>query len=146
MGLLADAALDAGGEVIGVIPRHLDEIEVGHHTVTKLHVVDNMHVRKELMFRLSDGFVILPGGLGTLDETFEIITWKQLHLHDKPVVIVNTDGYWTPLLDLIDHISAKGFMRDGREPFFRVVDSVDEVLPTLAAAPEPQIAPEIDRI
>ncbi len=146
MGLLADAALDAGGEVIGVIPRHLDEIEVGHHTVTKLHVVDNMHVRKELMFRLSDGFVILPGGLGTLDETFEIITWKQLHLHDKPVVIVNTDGYWTPLLDLIDHISAKGFMHDGREPFFRVVDSVDEVLPALAAAPEPQIAPEIDRI
>ncbi len=146
MGLLADAALDAGGEVIGVIPRHLDEIEVGHHTVTKLHVVDNMHVRKELMFRLSDGFVILPGGLGTLDETFEIITWKQLGMHNKPIVIVNDGGYWSALDTLIRHMETEGFVGTDLRGLYQVVDSVDQVLDTLAAQPGSAIQTDPERL
>ena len=100
--------------MVGVIPRHLHAREVGHPRVTQLHVVDNMHVRKELMFRESDAFAVLPGGLGTMDETFEIITWKQLGLHDKPIIIVNIQDYWSPFLALFDHIAEKGFA--GPEP------------------------------
>lgn len=102
MGAAADAAMAAGGEVIGVIPGFLHDAEVGHHGVTRLEVVDSMHVRKMRMFDLSDAFCILPGGLGTLDETFEIMTWRQLQLHDKPIVLANLDGFWDPLLTLLE--------------------------------------------
>src|ERR1700687_244226 len=100
MGLVADAALAEGGRVTGIIPMHLHDREVGHTGLTELVVVDNMHNRKRRMFELADAFAVLPGGLGTLDETLEIITWKQLGLHDKPVVIVDVAGYWTPLIEL----------------------------------------------
>lgn len=146
MGILADAALAAGGSVFGVIPSHLDEIEIGHPKVTELRVVDNMHARKELMFRESDAFAILPGGLGTMDETFEILTWRQLGLHDKPIIIVNAGAYWTPLLDLFDHISANGFARDGLGDLYTVVESVEAVLPAIEAAPEPAVATRIERL
>ena len=96
MGVIADAALKNGSKVIGVIPEHLQSKEVGHHGISELRVVPNMHERKELMFQLSDAFVILPGGFGTLDETFEMITWRQLRLHDKPIVLLDIDGYWAP--------------------------------------------------
>lgn len=146
MGILADAVMAAGGSVFGVIPKHLHDIEVGHPSVTELRIVDNMHVRKELMFRESDAFAILPGGLGTMDECFEILTWRQLSLHDKPIIIVNEGAYWTPLLNFFDHISANGFARDGLGDLYTVVDSVEAVLPAIAAEHEPRVASQIERI
>src|SRR5882724_11747956 len=103
MGLVANAALEAGGRVIGIIPAHLHDAEIGHSGVSELIVVGSMHERKQRMFEMSDAFAVLPGGLGTLDEAFEIITWKQLSLHDKPVVILDVAGYWAPLVALIEH-------------------------------------------
>lgn len=137
MGLVADAVLAGGGRVTGIIPGHLHDQEVGHTGISELIVVDNMHERKKRMFDLSDAFVVLPGGLGTLDETFEIVTWRQLRLHDKPLVIVNVQGYWTPLRALIDHAIASGFAPAQAHGFVDFVDTVDEVLAVLAAAPEP---------
>jgi hypothetical protein len=133
MGLVADAALAAGGEVTGIIPRHIEELEVAHQTLSELIVVETMHERKRMMVDRAQGFVVLPGGLGTLDETFEILTWKQLSLHHHPVVILNVDGYWDPLIALVRHAAAEGFVRPQHAHLFRVVASVEEVLPALAA-------------
>ena len=138
MGLMADAALASGGRVTGIIPIHLHDREVGHPGLSELVVVDNMHDRKRRMFELADAFAVLPGGLGTLDETLEIITWKQLGLHDKPVVLVDVAGYWTPLIELFDHIVAAGFAERRSLRLYRVVPRVDDVLGALASAPEPQ--------
>ena len=135
MGLVADAALAAGGEVVGIIPRHIEEMEVAHQTLTELLVVETMHERKRMMVDRAQGFVVLPGGLGTLDETFEILTWKQLSLHHHPVVILNVDGYWDPLLELIRHAAAKGFVRPEHAKLFRAVAKVEDVLPALMAEP-----------
>jgi uncharacterized protein (TIGR00730 family) len=137
MGLVADAVLAGGGRVTGIIPGHLHDQEVGHSGVSELIVVDNMHERKKRMFDLSDAFVVLPGGLGTLDETFEIVTWRQLKLHDKPLIIVNVGGYWAPLAALIDHAVSSGFAPPHAHSFYSLVDDVEAVLPALAAAPEP---------
>ena len=136
MGLVADAVLAGGGEVVGIIPRFLDQVEVGHSGVSRLVVTENMHERKEKMAELSDAFLILPGGLGTLDETFEILTWKQLQLHDKPVVIADIDGYWKPLTELIDSMIAENYARPENRDLFRVVASVEEVLPALDEMPK----------
>ena len=135
MGTLADAVLDAGGEVIGIIPRFLDEYEIGHRDVTQLEVVDSMHERKARMAQLSDGFVVLPGGLGTLDETFEIVTWKQLQLHHRPIVVVDLGGYWRPLRELIDAIVHSNYARPENVALLRYVDKIDDVLPALAEMP-----------
>lgn len=142
MGIVADAALAAGGAVVGIIPEHIQVLEVEHTALTELLVVDSMHTRKRAMVDRSDAFVVLPGGLGTLDETFEILTWKQLRLHDKPVVVVDVDGYWAPLAGLIDHMIAEGFCQPGHRELFRVVRQVDEVYAALAAAPPPLLPPE----
>lgn len=139
MGIIANAALQAGGKVIGVIPRHLDREEVGHRGIAELHVVETMHERKALMFQLSDAFAVLPGGLGTLDETFEMMTWRQLGLHDRPVVLVNQNDYWNPLLALLHHIAAAGFAQRGLFDLFTPVDRIDAVIPTIRALPEAQI-------
>jgi uncharacterized protein (TIGR00730 family) len=135
MGLAADAALSADGEVVGIIPDFLQDLELGHNGCTELIVTDSMHSRKQKMAELADGFAILPGGLGTLDEAFEIITWRQLRLHDKPVVIVDVDGYWQPLRALIDRIAEDNYMRPEQQGLFRLVDSIEDVLPTLRAMP-----------
>jgi len=124
MGELADATMRHGGEVIGIIPGHLQSSEVGHSGITELKVVDNMHTRKKLMFDLSDAFAVLPGGFGTLDELFEIITWRMLSLHDKPIVVVNVDGYWDPFDRLIDHLIEHGFARESARQHFSVVNSI----------------------
>ncbi|MFP6748349.1 MAG: TIGR00730 family Rossman fold protein [Alphaproteobacteria bacterium] len=137
MGALADAVLEAGGAVTGVIPRHLQDWEVGHEGLTELHVVDTMHGRKQLMFELSDGFVALPGGIGTLDETLEIMTWRQLRLHDKPLVILDQGGFWQPLQALLEAVVASGFADPGIADYYTLVRSVDEVFAALAAAPPP---------
>ena len=146
MGILADAALSAGGEVIGIIPEHLEAREVGHDAVTRLEVVESMHSRKARMCELADAFCVLPGGLGTLDETFEIITWKQLGLHDKPVVLVNLDGYWTPLLDLIAHQVEAGYVRPRDAALFTVVEDPRGVFDAIARAPEPAIPDAVPRL
>lgn len=137
MGIAADAAIAAGGEVVGIIPEHIQSAEIEHTGLTELHVVDSMHTRKRMMVERSDAFVILPGGLGTLDEAFEILTWKQLQLHDKPIVIADVDGYWRPLLGLIDHMVAQGFARIDRSALYRVADHVDGVFEALGAMPDP---------
>jgi uncharacterized protein (TIGR00730 family) len=131
MGLVADATLAAGGSVIGVIPRHIQEMEVAHQTLTELIVVDTMHERKRIMAERSEAFLILPGGLGTLDEAFEILTWKQLGLHCRPVVIVNLDGYWEPLLALFRHAVREGFIRPEHAELFDEVADIDGILPVL---------------
>lgn len=111
MGAVADGALSQNGEVIGVIPKSLMEKELGHGGVTELHVVTSMHERKQMMVDLSDGFIALPGGFGTLDELFETLTWLQLSFHDKPVGLLNVGGFFDGLIEFIDHMSRRGFLK-----------------------------------
>jgi uncharacterized protein (TIGR00730 family) len=110
MGELADAVLAGGGEAIGVIPGRLVDRELAHARLTELHVVETMHERKALMAELSDAFVVLPGGAGTLDEFFEALTWRQLGLHSKPLALLDVEGFFEPLLTLADHLVAEGFV------------------------------------
>lgn len=135
MGLLADSAIDEGGTVIGIIPHFLDELEVGNQRCAELIRTPNMHERKSKMAELSDAFVILPGGLGTLDETFEILTWRQLGLHDKPIVVVDVDGYWAPLRTMVTHMANERYTAQEHLDLLTFVDSVEDVVPTLAKAP-----------
>lgn len=111
MGIIANAMLQAGGSVTGVIPRALGDREIAHSELTELHVVDSMHERKSLMAVLADGFVALPGGFGTLEEIIEVLTWGQLQFHEKPCGLLNVAGYFDPLLAWCDHASAEGFVR-----------------------------------
>lgn len=110
MGVLADAALQAGGTVTGVIPRFLDDKEVGHHGVTDLRVVETMHERKMLMADLADAFLVLPGGIGTLEEVVEMLSWSQLGLHRKPIGLLDVNGFWGPLVALLDHMTSEQFV------------------------------------
>jgi len=146
MGTLADATLAAGGRVVGIIPEHLHDAEVGHTGLSELIVVASMHERKRRMFERADAFAVLPGGLGTLDETLEIITWKQLGLHDKPIVLINLGGYWNPLLRLVDHAIEHRFARSAVGQLFGTVGGVEELLPALGAAPAPAVAPHGERV
>lgn len=139
MGIVADSALQAGGDVIGIIPEHIQNREVEHHGLTELHIVDSMHERKQMMVDRSDAFFVLPGGLGTMDETFEILTWKQLSLHDKPVVVVNAHGYWDPLAGLIDHIVESGFAYEEDRARLKFAASVDDALALLEKEPDSKI-------
>jgi uncharacterized protein (TIGR00730 family) len=136
MGAVADASLAAGGEVIGIIPQHLQQAELGHRGLTELKIVDDMHTRKRMMFDLSQAFVVLPGGMGTLDETFEIITWRQLGMHDKPIILVNHNDYWKPFLTLVDHVIDHGFARSATRQLFSVVGSVGRLIDMLEAEPQ----------
>src|SRR5690349_11068043 len=111
MGAIADAVLAAGGEAIGVIPEHLMTREIGHKQLTKLHIVHSMHERKAMMADLSDAFIALPGGFGTFEEFFEVVTWSQLGLHLKPCGLLNVDGFYDPLLRFVDHATAERFIR-----------------------------------
>jgi uncharacterized protein (TIGR00730 family) len=139
MGIVADAALKAGAEVIGIIPEHIRAQEVQHTGLTKLHVVPDMHTRKRMMVESSDAFVILPGGLGTLDEVFEILTWKKLKLHNKPIIIFNQNGYWDPFLALIDRAIGEGFAAPSDRALFRVAATIPEMLDVLALNGTPQM-------
>ena len=131
MGLVADSVMQNGGQVTGIIPHFLDQLEVGHPGLTELIKTENMHDRKMRMAELSDGFIVLPGGLGTLDETFEILTWKQLKLHDKPIVILNTEGYWDHLIELIHHQVAENFAKQAHLDLFTVATSAEEAITQL---------------
>ena len=141
MGLVADGALEKGAKVVGIIPEHIEEREVQHDNLTEMHVVDTMHIRKAMMVERSQAFVILPGGLGTLDELFEILTWKQLGLHDKPIVIVNMNGYWSKFIELTQGLASAGFMREGDLGLYQVVDSVEDVPHALKTAPKEKFDP-----
>lgn len=146
MGAVAEGAQSAGGRVIGIIPQHLEKLEAGNRGITEYLVVDSMHARKQLMAERSDAFCALPGGLGTLDETFEIITWRQLKLHDKPVILANIDGFWDPLIHLVEHQTTEGYLRGGSTGLFHVVERVDQVLDCAASAPRPTLPDKIERM
>jgi uncharacterized protein (TIGR00730 family) len=131
MGVLADAALAADGEVIGVIPGFLKDRELAHPRLSRLEVVNSMHSRKQRMLELSDVVVALPGGIGTLDELVEAVTWAQLGLHAKPIWLLNQDSYWQPLLDLCQHFEATGFAHGRLLAQLRVCSTVDEFMDAL---------------
>jgi hypothetical protein len=135
MGLLANAVLSAGGTVIGIIPKRLLDAEVAHLGVSELVVVDSMHDRKRQMAERADAFAVLPGGIGTLDEFFEIVSWKQLSLHEKPILLVDIGDYWAPLRALLDHIVVNGFARPQTRGLVRVVPSVSALMAALSEEP-----------
>ena len=133
MGMLADAALEAGGEVIGVIPEQLVGWEVAHHDITRLEVVANMHERKARMFDLSDGFIALPGGFGTLDEMFEMLTWRQLGLGDKPCAFLDVDGFYAPLIAMMDRMVEERFLHQDQRRDLWHGDDIDDLFAWMRA-------------
>ncbi|PKQ11727.1 MAG: TIGR00730 family Rossman fold protein [Alphaproteobacteria bacterium HGW-Alphaproteobacteria-1] len=134
MGVVARAAQAAGGETMGVIPEHLVRREVGKRDLTRYVVTETMHERKKVMFMNSHAVVVLPGGAGSLDEFFEVLTWRQLGLHEKPIFLLNTEGYWTPLMQLINHVIAQGFADDSLRGFVHSVETVQDLNTALRAA------------
>jgi hypothetical protein len=132
--------------VTGIIPSRLRDAEVAHRGVTELIVVDSMHERKRLMAERADAFAILPGGIGTLDETFEIVSWKQLRLHDKPILLVDIAGYWAPLRTLLDHVIDKGFARPQTRRLLQVVPNISALMAALAEEPAASRETDIEHI
>jgi uncharacterized protein (TIGR00730 family) len=146
MGALADAALEAGGEVIGIMPRHLVDREVAHTGLTELRVVASMHERKALLAELSDGFLAMPGGLGTLEELFEIWTWGQLGLHRKPYGLLQVEGFFTPLLAFLDHAVATGFIRAENRAMLVVDADPATLISRMESVPLPDVPRWLDRL
>jgi len=128
MGRVARSVQAGGGKTFGVIPVHLMEMEVGKKDLTAFVVTETMHERKKVMFMNADAVVVLPGGAGTLDEFFEVLTWRQLGLHRKPIILLNVDGYWDPLLSMLDHIVERGFADNATRAFVQTADDVASVL------------------
>ena len=133
MGAVADATLAAGGSVVGVIPESLMNLEVGHAGLTELHVVQTMHQRKQMMAERSHAFIAMPGGIGTFEELFEVWTWRHLAYHDRPIGLLDTEGYWAPMLQFLHHSVAEGFMGDDQMAMLHSDDQVERLLDTLAA-------------
>ncbi|HEX7299354.1 MAG TPA: TIGR00730 family Rossman fold protein [Solirubrobacteraceae bacterium] len=131
MGAVADAARAAGGEVVGIIPQQIFDLEIGHTGLDDLRVVSSMHERKALMAELSDAFVALPGGIGTLEELFEVYTWAQLGIHAKPLALLDVAGYYRPLAAFLDHAVAERFLRPDTRAMLAVADDLDGLLETL---------------
>ncbi|QOD85093.1 TIGR00730 family Rossman fold protein [Chromobacterium haemolyticum] len=144
MGVAADAALAAGGKVIGVIPEFLKAKEVAHTGLTEIHVTETMHQRKALMAELSDGFIALPGGFGTFDELFEILTWGQLSLHGKPVGLLDAAGYYQPLHLMMEHAVTEGFARPGNMDLFRINEDLPALLSDMRAYQPREVAKWLD--
>jgi uncharacterized protein (TIGR00730 family) len=144
MGALADAALAVGGEVIGVMPQHLVDREIAHVNLTELKIVESMHERKALMAALSDGFVVLPGGVGTLEEFFEVWTWGQLGLHAKPYGLLNVAGYFSPLLTFLDHAVEQRFIRREHREMLVVDTDATRLLARLDEHRSPAVPKWID--
>ncbi len=132
MGLAAREAISSGGRVVGIIPEHLDEVEIAQTGLSELHVVADMHTRKRMMFDRSDAFIVLPGGLGTLEEFLEMLTWKQLGLHDKPIYLLNHKGYWDPLIKLFDRVTDQGFATLSNLALFQTVDDLESIFEDIA--------------
>jgi uncharacterized protein (TIGR00730 family) len=139
MGQLADAVLEGGGEVEGVIPKSLLDKEIAHDGLTRMHVVDSMHARKSMMAVLSDGFIAMPGGFGTLEEIIEILTWAQLRFHEKPCGLLNVHGYFDNLLSFLDHAEAEGFLRPAHRAMLLVRKTPTDLLRCLESYMPPTI-------
>ncbi len=133
MGAVAQAAQEGGGATFGVIPVHLMAREAARRDLGRLVITENMHERKKVMFMNSDAIVVLPGGAGSLDEFFEVVTWRQLGLHAKPIYLLNTEGYWDPLIQLFDHVVTHGFAEPQMRGYFTSLATVDELLEALRA-------------
>ena len=146
MGAVADATLAAGGQVVGVIPDSLMKLEVGHGGLTALHVVDSMHQRKQLMAERSDAFIAMPGGIGTFEELFEVWTWRHLGYHDRPLGLLDTEGYWAPLVAFLKHSVAEGFMGDDQIAMLLIDDNIDRLLDALATGQRERSEPDFGRI
>jgi uncharacterized protein (TIGR00730 family) len=140
MGALAESALAAGGEVIGIMPKHLVDREVAHTGLTRLHVVDSMHARKALLNELSDGFLAMPGGLGTMEELFEIWTWGQLGLHRKPYGLFEVNGFFAPLLTFLDHAVGEGFIARVNRDLLTVDEDPAQLVTRMEAVVPPALA------
>ncbi|PTV97295.1 hypothetical protein C8J27_101407 [Rhodobacter aestuarii] len=134
MGEVARAAQEAGAETFGVIPEHLFRLEVGKRDLNTFIVTENMHERKKVMHMNSDAVVVLPGGAGSLDEFYEVLTWRQIGLHEKPIYLLNTEGYWNPLLALNDHVVAEGFASASLLDMVQVIDTVEALETALDTA------------
>ncbi len=134
MGALARAVMVGGGRTLGVIPEFLSKAEVKMTGLTELIVTQSMHERKQLMFERSDAFVALPGGIGTLEELVEMLTWAQLGRHNHPIILANLNGFWDPLVTLLDHMIQQKFMHSNIRRFYGVVDKVEDILPRIEAA------------
>lgn len=137
MGILAESAMEHQGHVLGFMTEFLDEYEGANHQITELHVVSSMHERKQKMFEHSDAFLILPGGFGTLDEVFEMLTWKQVGLHKKGIFFLNINNYWRPLFDTFtQHMIDNGFVREQDKKLFHIVDDLSDLMPILHHYPK----------
>jgi len=145
MGAVADAALAAGGKAIGVLPDFLRRKELAHPRLTELHVVDSMHERKARMAELSDGFIALPGGMGTLEELFEIITWAQLGLHAKPCGLLNVHRYYDPLIEFVSRMADEGFIKDKHKGLVLAADTPEEMLAAMRAFEPIRVQKWVDR-
>ena len=145
MGAVANSALLEGGTVIGVIPKSINS-KVGHKSLTELHVVENMHERKTKMFELSDGFIGLPGGIGTLEEIFEILTWAQLGFHSKPCGILNINGYFNQLLQFLEHSVHQQFLKEGHKNMLIVANEPEEILQKFKSYEAPKINKWIENV
>ncbi|SOE21897.1 hypothetical protein SAMN06298216_2348 [Spirosomataceae bacterium TFI 002] len=138
MGIIADAVLEEGGKVVGIIPNFLDDLEVGHKSLTELHKVETMHERKALMEKLCDGIITLPGGFGSMDELFEILSWSQLGLHQKPVGLLNLNGFYDHILAQLDHMVAEGFLKQVNRDILQVSDTIEGLYAKMESyVPEP---------
>jgi uncharacterized protein (TIGR00730 family) len=142
MGIVAETALKSGAKVTGIITEYLRDREVQQENLTELQVVPNMHVRKATMFDKADAFLVLPGGLGTVDEVFEVLTWKQLGIHNKPVVFFNQNGFWDPAIRLVENIVAKGFAPQNNLLIYHVATTPEQILDILGAPPDPFVSAE----
>jgi uncharacterized protein (TIGR00730 family) len=132
MGVVADSVMSEGGQAIGFITQTLHDFEIGHDGLTELHIVDSMHERKRLMFEHSDAIIVLPGGFGTLDEVIEVITWRQIRLHTKPIVILNINEYWTNLFDtFVSHMIQNGFVQPAHRDIYYLAPSIEDIMPYL---------------
>lgn len=127
MGASANGCLSEGGYVIGVFPTILQGIEAEHHGLSEHYILGTMHARKQMMFDKSDAFIILPGGFGTMDETFEVITWRQLHMHQKPIILYNYQGYWDKWVEMTEHFLKHGFASERTKSMYTVANSMEEI-------------------
>lgn len=137
MGRLADAVLDNGGEAVGILPRWLEDREVGHERLTELHVVESMHARKQRMIERSDAFIAMPGGFGTFDELFEVLTWSQVALHEKPIGLLDIEGFFGPFQTFVAHLVAEGFVLEGHARLFVRAPDPESMLDALAGYERP---------
>ena len=133
MSAVAESCLAAGGRVVGVIPEVLVDLEVAHQGITELHITDTMHTRKALMGEKSDAFIILPGGFGTFEEMFEVLAWQTLKLHQKPILLLNINGFYNPLLAFLDHCVSEGMLKQKSREILLVADTVEDALTRLSA-------------